>query len=102
MRLITFANKFGYSLDYLFGISKNNTKYESIVVNLEKLGKNLACLRKNNNMTQKEVASKLNITQSTISAYENGIILIKTTFLYNLIQIYNPFSIDKLFDRKIK
>lgn len=99
-KLIMYANEFNYSLDYLFGISKENKKYIPIELNRLLIGDNLKQIRKNNNMTQKEVADKLNTTQSTISDYENGNNLISTTFLYNLSKIYNQFSIDKIIGRK--
>ncbi|PGU05382.1 helix-turn-helix domain-containing protein [Bacillus cereus] len=36
------------------------------------IGKNLRKLRKNNNLTMKELGQKLNLAESTISGYENG------------------------------
>lgn len=51
-------------------------------------------------MTQEEVANKINTSQAAYAHYENNVNLIPTTFLYNLTQIYKPFSIDNLFGRK--
>lgn len=99
-RLIEYANKYDYSLDYLFGIIRYNIKYKPIELNKESLAKNLRILRKKNKMTQKEVAEKLNTTQPSYAHYELGTNLITTTFLYNLTMIYKPFSIDALFDRE--
>lgn len=99
-RLIEYANHFNYSLDYLFGITKRNSNYSKINMNLQIIGKNLRILRKKNKFTQKELANKLNTSQSAYSRYENGISLIPTTFLFNLTKIYEPFSIDVLFNRK--
>lgn len=100
-RLIEYANKYDYSLDYLFGIIRYNIKYKPIELNKESLAKNLRILRKKNKMTQKEVAKKINITQPSYAHYELGTNLITTTtFLYNLTMIYKPFSIDALFDRE--
>lgn len=99
-RLIEYANKYGYSLDYLFGVIRYNIKYKPIELNKESLAKNLRILRKKNKMTQKEVAEKLNTTQPSYAHYELGTNLITTTFLYNLTMIYKPFSIDALFDRE--
>ncbi|MDO4962800.1 MAG: helix-turn-helix transcriptional regulator [bacterium] len=101
-RLIEYANRFNYSLDYLFGITKQNTEYDNLKINLELIGKNLRILRKTNNLTQKEVAEKINTNQSAYAHYENAINLIPTTFLYNLTKIYKPFSIDMLLGRKKK
>lgn len=99
-RLITYANQYHFSLDYLFGLVDQNINYSNICLDLKLLGINLCKLRKMNNMTQMELASKLNIAQSAYSRYENGIRLIPTTILYGLTQIYKPFSIDLLLNRK--
>jgi transcriptional regulator with XRE-family HTH domain len=99
-KLILYANEFNYSLDYLFGISNKNKKYFPVNINLVLIGDRLKELRKNNKYTQKDIANKLNTTQSTISSYENGNNLINTTFLYNLSKIYDDISIDDLLGRK--
>ena len=41
-------------------------------MNQEKVGKFIAKLRKEKNMTQQELANKLNITDRAISKWENG------------------------------
>lgn len=99
-RLISYANRFEFSLDYLFGISIKNEKYESIHINQQLIGQNLKSLRKKYNYTQQEIANKLNTTQSTYSAYESGKNLIPTIYLYGLINIYENLSIDELLGRK--
>lgn len=99
-RLIEYANHFGYSLDYLFGITRYNVKYEPLIIDLELIAKNLRLLRKHNKMTQTEVAEKINTTQASYAHYENAVNLIPTAFLYNLTQIYKCFSIDELLGRK--
>lgn len=99
-RLIEYANHYGFSLDYLFGLKICNEKYLPLKINLDLLSKNLRILRKKNNMTQLEVAQKINTTQPAYAHYENSTNIIPTTFLYNLTNIYSPFSIDELFGRK--
>lgn len=99
-RLLFYANHYDLSLDYLFGIIPENTKYSKIEINIKQLGQNLKNLRNENNMTEAKVATKINTTQSNYSHYETGTNLIPTVFLYNLIKIYKPFSIDKLFERE--
>lgn len=99
-RLIEYANHFGYSLDYLFGITRYNVKYEPLIIDLELIAKNLRLLRKHNKMTQTEVAEKINTTQASYAHYENAVNLIPTAFLYNLTHIYKCFSIDELLGRK--
>jgi len=59
-KLIDYANYFNYSLDYLFGISKENIAYEPLTINLEVIAKNLKRIRKNNNMNQAYVAKRIN------------------------------------------
>lgn len=99
-RLIVYANHFNYSLDYLFGLTRHNTNYEPLNVDLELIAKNLIIIRKQNKLTQAELAKKLNTTQASYSHYENATNIIPTVFLYNLTKIYKPFSIDELLGRK--
>ncbi|MBQ3414324.1 MAG: helix-turn-helix transcriptional regulator [Clostridia bacterium] len=99
-RLIEYANKYGYSLDYLFGLTRTNINYKPIILDIELLSKNLRILRKQNKMTQAMVAEKINTTQPAYAHYELGTNLITTTFLFNLTKIYQPFSIDALFGRE--
>ena len=99
-RLIEYANKYNYSLDYLFGLTRTNINYKPIILDIELLSKNLRILRKQNKMTQAMVAEKINTTQPAYAHYELGTNLITTTFLFNLTKIYQPFSIDALFGRE--
>ncbi len=99
-KLIDYANYFNYSLDYLFGISKENIAYEPLTINLEVIAKNLKRIRKNNNMNQAYVAKRINTSQSAYSHYETATNLITTTFLFNLTKVYDKFSIDELLGRK--
>lgn len=99
-RLIEYANKYNYSLDYLFGLTRTNIEYKPIILDIELLSKNLRILRKQNKMTQAMVAEKINTTQPAYAHYELGTNLITTTFLFNLTKIYQPFSIDALFGRE--
>jgi len=101
-RLIEYANHYNFSLDYLFGLTRINKAYYPITIDIEQVAKNLRLLRKQNQMTQEEVANKINTSQAAYAHYENNVNLIPTTFLYNLTQIYKPFSIDNLFGRKEK
>ena len=101
-RLIEYANHYNFSLDYLFGLTRINKEYYPVTIDIEHVAKNLRLLRKQNQMTQEEVANKINTSQAAYAHYENNVNLIPTTFLYNLTQIYKPFSIDNLFGRKEK
>lgn len=101
-KLIDYANHYEVSLDYVFGLVNKNIPYLPIEIDLNLLASNLRKLRKENNMTQIQVAKRLNTTQAAYSHYENGIYLIPTVFLYGLTTIYKPFSLDELFSRKRK
>ena len=59
------------------------------------LGKNLQILRKITNMTQEELAEKLNISRQTISKWELGTILPEIEKLVELCEIFNC-SVDQL------
>ena len=85
-RLIKYANNYNFSLDYLFGLTKyNDDTYLPLDINLDIVAKNLRIIRKNHQMTQEDVAKKLNTTQASYAHYENAVNLIPTAFLYNLI-----------------
>jgi len=100
-RLIDYANHYNYSLDYLFGMTRDsNNQYLPLEIDLELIATNLRKIRKKHNLTQEEVAKKLNTTQASYAHYELAQNLIPTAFLYNLTRIYKPFSIDQLLGRK--
>ncbi len=99
-RLIDYANIYDFSLDYLFGLIPRNADYDPIKVDIKVLARNLKRLRRDNDYTQGELASKLNTSQSEVSNWENGLYIIPTSFLYALTLVYDSFSIDELFGRK--
>lgn len=98
--LITYANKYNYSLDYLFGLKEKNEEYLPLEIDLKLIGKNLRIIRKTNNLTQEKVAKILNTNASGYAHYENARNLIPTTFLFSLSNIYKDFSIDEVLGRK--
>lgn len=59
------------------------------------LGKNLQILRKITNMTQEELAEKLNVSRQTISKWELGAILPEIEKLIDLCELFNC-SVDQL------
>lgn len=99
-QLIKYANKYNYSLDYLFGLKDFNELYEPLEIDLELIGRNLRTIRKHNNKTQEDIAQVLNTSSSAYAHYENARNLIPTNFLYSLSFIYKNFSIDKVLGRK--
>lgn len=99
-QLIKYANKYNFSLDYLFGLTEYNELYEPLEIDLKLIARNLKEIRKNNNKTQQDVAKVLNTSSSAYAHYENARYLIPTNFLYNLSLIYKNFSIDQILGRK--
>lgn len=98
-RLNEFCNITGYKMDYIVGLSKNNGRYSIVKeIDLKECGERMRKWRKENKITQKELANFLNTTQSTISAYESGKVLILTAFAYQLSKKYK-ISMDFLCGR---
>ena len=89
-KLVIFCNLYNYSLDYVLGLSRRNTRYSNIItLNKEKIGLRLKKLRKNLNLSQLEFANKCGLAQRTYSNYETGFNLITTTNLYIICKTYN-------------
>lgn len=86
--LNTLSNYYQISFDYLCGLSKENN-YKKGNINKKELGKRLKKFRKENNITQQELANVLNTTHSTISAYESGKTTILTIFAYEISKKYH-------------
>lgn len=101
-QLIKYANKYSYSLDYLFGIKDVNEDYAPLIIDLKVIGKNLRIIRRQNGKTQQNIADILNTSASGYAHYENAINLIPTSFVYGLSLIYENFSIDEILGRKKK
>lgn len=99
-QLIKYANKYGYSLDYLFGLTNKNIKYKPLNIDLNIVAENLRQKRKVAGLTQQYVADKINTSQASYAHYENARYLISTSFLYNLSEVYDDLSIDEMLGRK--
>ena len=99
-QLIKYANKYNYSLDYLFGLKNDNEDYEPLEIDLNIIANNLKQIRKENKKTQQYIGDVLNTSSSAYAHYENARYLIPTSFLYNLSYVYKKFSIDKILGRK--
>lgn len=67
-----------------------------------KIGKFIANMRKNNNMTQKQLAAMLNISEKTISKWETGNGLPDTSLMLPLCEILGITVNDLLSGEKIK
>lgn len=89
-RLNQLCNLLHCRMDYITGLSLSNKKSQVVKeIDLVESGKRLRSWRKNNHISQQELANFLNTTQSTISAYESGKALILTAFAYQIAKSYN-------------
>lgn len=83
------SNFYSVSIDFILTLSDrkqdDNLKAE---IDKVKAGGRLKEFRKENGLTQKELASYLNTTFSTIAFYEKGRNLIATPFLYTICKTY--------------
>lgn len=92
------CNYYETSMDYVLGftdikMSSNIIKIKEL--NKKEIGARIKKVREDNNLTLRDLASKLNTTSSTISAYETGKTLILTAFAYQICNEYNV-SLDWL------
>ena len=92
------CNHFNISIDYFLGLSNNINYKNSSNVDKIKAGIRLKEFRKENKLTQKELANILNTTFSSIAWNEKGRNLIATPFLYTICKKYN-ISADYLLGR---
>ena len=70
-------------------------------MNQEKIGKFIKDLRKKNNLTQKELADKYNVTYQAVSKWENGKNMPDLSLLKEMSKDFNV-SLEELFDGEIK
>ncbi len=90
------CNYFNISIDYAMGLNdKKQYRYSKKEINQDLSKKRLKELRKNNKLTQNDVARILNTSRSTWTGYEYGKYLIPTLLLYDLAKRYN-YSMDYL------
>lgn len=99
-KLNMYSNIFNVSFDYMLGLSKIRN-YSIIKKNLDAkiIGQRLKKIRIKNKLTQEKLASKLNTSHSTISAYESGKTFILAVFAYQICKEYNV-SMDWLCGKK--
>ncbi len=84
------CNYFNVSLDYIFNFT-DILNYRNVSKEINKIlsGQRLKEFRKENKLTQKQFANILNVSNTTISEYENGNNTIATPFLYDICKKYN-------------
>lgn len=90
------CNYFNISLDYAFGLT-NVKSYKNSLDNIDvdKEKERLKLFRKENNLTQNDIANILNTSRSTWTGYEYGKYQIPTLLLYEIAKRYN-YSMDYL------
>ncbi len=87
--LDTLSKFFKVSIDYLLGITNIKEYKKSGTINLEKSVVRLKEFRKENNLTQIELAKILNVANGTIANYERARNVIATPFLYEICSKYS-------------
>lgn len=95
------CNYYNVTMDYVLGLSNDKTKTninKLNELNKKEIGLRIKKIREENNLTLRDLASILNTTSSTISAYETGKTLILTAFAYQMCKKYN-ISLDWLCGR---
>lgn len=99
-KLVKFCDLYGFSLDYVTGLTRSNYLYSKInKLDRNKIGNNLKKIRTDLNLTQSKIAKECMISQTTYSNYELGIRLITTLSLYTLCKKHN-LSMDEIIGKK--
>jgi len=70
-------------------------------MNQEKFGRLIKEIRKKNNLTQKQLADKYNVTYQAVSKWENGINMPDTSLIKQISKDFDV-SLDELFDGEFK
>ncbi len=88
--IITLCDYYNVSLDYIFEFN-DTKKYPHSKPEIDKklMGLRLKEFRKENKLTQTDLAEFLNTTFSTISSYERGINILSTNYLYIISKKYH-------------
>lgn len=95
-KLNEYSNYFNVSIDYILKLSNiKNKPIKKCKLDKNIIGENIKNIRKNNNLTQRQLAEILNTTHSAIWAYESGKSMILTAFAYQICKKFN-ISIDYL------
>lgn len=98
-RLIQISNFFNVNIDYILNLSNKKIAIKSSKINYDLITKRTKEVREDLNMTLRDIASFLNTTSSTWSAYETGKTLILSSFLIQICRKYK-YSADWILGRK--
>lgn len=88
-QLDKFCNIFHVSLDYVLGFTDVWEYENSKRIDTKLLAKRIKRIRRENDLTQDELAKILNITRSSISKYENGINLALTSYIIGFCKYFH-------------
>lgn len=84
-KLVKFSNLYGFSLDFILELTRNNKKYSGkIKLDKKVIGKKLKELRKSLGLSQQKIADECGISRATYCHYEIGMNLITTLTLYTI------------------
>lgn len=97
-RLIQIANYFNINIDYVLNLTNIKIAIKSNDINHDLIAKRTRELRTDLNMTLREIATFLNTTSSTWSAYETGKTVILSSFLTQICKKYK-YSADWVLGR---
>lgn len=98
-RLYELGEFFNVNIDYLVGLSSKRINLKTNkILDQKETSLRLKEVRKNMNLSMRELAQKLNTSSSAISNYENNKNLILSSFLIELSKISN-YSIDYILGR---
>ena len=87
--LIKICDYFDISLDYIFSFTTKKKYKDLAKTDFNNLNFQLKNWRKENKITQDDLAVILNTNRSVIANYERGRTLISTPFLYTICKAYN-------------
>ena len=88
-QLDKFCNIFKVSLDYVLGFSNIWEYPDSRKIDPFLLAKRIKRIRRENDLSQDDLANMFNITRSSISKYENGINLALTSYIIAFCKYFN-------------
>ena len=86
--IYNFSKYFEFNIDYVLGLKEKRTTYKYDKYNEKLIIENFKNLREKNKYSQKELASKLNITQAAISRYELGLSKPSLNICYQYIKLF--------------
>ena len=93
-KLVKFSNLYGYSLDFILSLTRENKKYsDKIKLDKKIVGEKLKTLRKSLKLSQQKIADECGISRATYCHYEIGMNLITTLTLYSICKNHK-ISID--------